>query len=613
MSYDDDGFVKRTFDELVEDYEAKAISLFNNVDFSPTALLWQQMKVHVLDSHFFETLLETASQQMSIQDAVGIFLDKHGIESGLPRRGATHAQGYVDVTSSSIPFTIPAGTEFASSLNSYLSDELDSIPSELVMSKTRTGESYDYFPSTVPYAESVVRIRDENSVPIASGYWDFDTVYNNNIYWYSNSSGVILADELYTVEFGGSVTKRIEVSSVSSGLKSNAKIGEVTTCVTFPSLSVTNSIGISGAIDKESDNTYRSRQLQARRRQFTLNKVRDIALGINGVRAAQVSQDKGVDQTSVTDWDNPINGVNLKLDQYRPKYGQNFVSGDLVMSLGKITLKGRAVNNPPAIRCGIKRNVVSTGLDQYYDITTIAENQIDPRITGFQDINFTLNYNGLDKTKTYRFDLWLKKPEDGLTGIDFLNNYWLFKTSKEGYGGSSTRYQIYEYTGLTGETPLATGLDLQFKTWYNGAGYTVLLAPQDGFGFTNLKTELEGMLDYVDGGGLSPVGIQYIINEPTEVKIDIRGVIYVDDLVDFVTVRTDVITNIETYLESLNTGEDVIYSRIEYEIMKHPNVYNQRDLYIKRADQTTWTQDDVVVLEEEIADLGTRSLQRGIG
>jgi len=612
MPYNDNGFTPRSAKEIIEDYEEKAQDIFDVVNFTPSSWLWQQMKIHSLDEFYYETLLETASEQMSIRNAVGNWLDKHGIENGMPRRGATHAQGYVDCTATinGAPILIQQGAEFSSSLNSYLADDDSYIPYRIKQTKTKTGESYEYFSSDYPYVESVTQILKENLTPITDNVWEFDETYHNNIHWLNTSSGYIIENEGYYVEVEGQVTKRVEVTSVASGIVSNAKVGEITNSVTYPFLTVTNSEDITSGADKESDDNYRARQLEARYRNFTLGKVRDLASNIEGVRAVKVYQNKGVDQTSVLNWDSPNTGATKRVDSYDIVWSQSFVPGDLVLSLGRITLSGRTINAPPGLKCGIRLNTVATGL--HLDDALIEEVDLVPGITGFQDINLDLKYNGLDKTRTYRFDLWCHPPEDGVTGIDFNSNYWEIRTSLEGYGGESSRYSLYKYvSGVAQEQ--STGVDLMFKTWYNGAGYTVILSPQDGFGFDNLKNTLESQLDYVDGGGLSPVGIQYQILESEEVNIDIKGIIYITELSDFATVREDVIANIETYLESLQTGDNVIYSRIEYEIMKHPNVWRQKELYIKRSDQDTWKQEDVYLADDEIPDLGTRNLQRGIG
>lgn len=614
MPFDDDGFTPRTAAEIIADYEDKAKDIFDVVNFSVSSYLWQMMKVHALDENYYETLLQTASEQMSIINATGQWLDYHGIECGLERRGATHAQGYVDATATiaGADIAIGASSEFKSSLNSYLSDAADTIEYRISMTKTATGESYDYFSSNYPYAQTVVQILDESLNVIPASVYEFDTTYHNNIHWLAGSSAYIIENEGYYVEVSGSVTKRIEVTAVASGFASNAKVGEITTSVTYPFLTVTNSYGVSGGADRESHDKFRSRLLDARRRTFTLNKVKDIANGINGVRATKVFQDQGVDQTSIADWNNPTLGSDIKLNTYEIKWKQRFVPGNLVLSLGGVTMKGRAINDPPDIRCGVKLSTTAgTGVSDYLTIGTFPETSLRQGLTGFQDITIQLKWNGLDKTKTYDMDLWLKQPEDGVTGIDFGVNYWQLRTSAEGYGGSSSRYGFY---GVSGGTlyDQGTGVDLMFKSLWNGAGYTVILSPEDGFGFDNLKTELDGLLDYVDGGGLSPIGIQYQILEATEVNIDIRGIIYISELADFATVREDIIYNIETYLESLETGDDVIYAEIEYQIMKHPQVVNQKELYIKRADVATYEQKDISILDDEIADLGARNIQRGL-
>ena len=587
------------------------MALLDVVNFSPGSLLWQQMKIHSLDEYYYETLLETCSEQMSIRNAVGAWLDRHGIECGIRRRGATHAQGYVEAqaTISGAPILVAQGAEFSSSLNSYLSDEDAYVPYRIEMTKLLTGESYDYFSSDYPYAQTVTQLLTQGLVVIPTSVWSFDETYHNNIHWLNSSSGYIIENENYFVEVAGLVTRRIEVTSDASGLASNAKIGEVTTSVTYPFLTVTNANAIEGAANRESDDNYRTRLLDARRRTITLEKIKDLANGIDGVRAVKVYQDKGVDQTSVLNWDNPSTGANVKVDSYGLDWSQSFVPGDLVLSLGRITLKGRAVNSPPGLRCNLRLNTSPTGY--YFAYKVVDEVDLDPSLTGFQDIVFDMKYNGMDLTKTYRFDLKCHPPEDGVTGIDFGANYWLLQTSVEEYG-THPRGNLYQYVSGV-EVDQGTGVDLMFKTLYNGAGYTVNLAAQDGFGFENLKTELDDMLDYIDGGGMSPIGIQYVIAEAEEVLIDIEGIIYVNELADFATVREDVIANIETYLESLETGDNVIYSQIEYEVMKHPQVWRQKELWIKRQDVEAWGQEDLAIGDDEIADLGTRSIQLGVG
>jgi len=153
-----------------------------------------------------------------------------------------------------------------------------------------------------------------------------------------------------------------------------------------------------------------------------------------------------------------------------------------------------------------------------------------------------------------------------------------------------------------------------FKTHFKGAGYTAIVATSDGYGFDNVKQELTGMLDYLGAStdpGYSPICIQSIIVESTEIDIDVKVVIYTTELADFSNVRREVEESVEEYLESLNVGDNVVYSKIYQIIMDHEQVPKLEDLYIKRYDSSEWVQHDVGIIDSEIPDLGTRSIQRG--
>jgi len=221
MPFDDDGFVPRTAAQIIADYEEKAKNIFDVVNFSPSSLLWQQMKIHAIDEFYYETIIQTCSEQLSIYNAVGVWLDRHGIENGMPRRGATHAQGYVDATVelAGADVTIGQNAEFKSSLNSYLSDDETVIEFRIEQTKTKTGESFDYFSSDYPYAEDVSQILDESLNPISPTYWEFDTTYHNNIHWLAASSGVIEKNENYYVVFSGDWIVIIGIVISSSGPK----------------------------------------------------------------------------------------------------------------------------------------------------------------------------------------------------------------------------------------------------------------------------------------------------------------------------------------------------------------------------------------------------------
>ena len=612
--YNDEGYTKKTVTEIVREKEILFEDLFDIINNSPSDILWQWMKTGIYERQEIEILNELAAEQMSISDAVGAFLDKHGIECGILRKGETKAQGYVEVTTtiSGADQVLPKETQFTSATQTYESDDEATIEYQITMTKTKTGESEDYFSSDYEYVGSIVRILDENNNVISPIYYSLNTTYHNHINWLVSSSAVLIENQEYTVQISGTTTKRVEVTSISTGEETNASIGTVTTCVQYPSLTVTNREEIDGGAEQESDAAYRTRLLDARRRTFTLGSIKDLVLGMEGVRACKVYQDMGVDQTSVSDWDNPSIHSRVRISGTTPMYSQSFVPGDQICTLGRITLKGNTVNNPPAIACGIKRDISDCTTGAYFDYIYVEEYDLDHSITGWRDIEFDVNYNGLDKTKTYRFDIWCKDPVN--PSFDWINNYWEITLTNELYG-STPRKELYINTAGSGATCTWTGtgndVDMMFKTHFKGAGFTILLAMSDGYGFDNITGNIATYMDYVDEGGYSPICIQCQMLEAEEILIDVQGTIYITALADFQNVRREINESIEEYLESLNVGDSVTYSKIYQIVMNHAQVWKLEDLLIKREDETTWYDHDAGIEDNEIPDLGTRSFQKG--
>lgn len=613
MPYSKNGYERKTESEILSDLEERFSDLFDTMNNSPSDILWQWMKLTALERQEIELVNEVASEQCSIQTAQGVFLENWGIECGIEKKGDKKAEGYVlvekDMTDEDIPFSISAGTRFVSAANAYLSDEDDEIPTYIQMTKSKTGESNDYFVSEIEYVGGIDKIIDSSGDEVDTSHYSLNSTYHNYIDWNVSSSSVLIKDEQYTVYVTGVVKKRIEVSSRDEGAETNASINTVTTCTDYPSLVVSNPEKIDGGADEESDQNYRERLLQARRRTFTIENIRDIILGLEGVRSCKVSQDVGTDQSSVDDWDNYSKSGELDITGTEPLYSQEFVPGDQIATLGRITLRGRPVNDPPALVCGIKRDVDSYSSGTYYDWSSLERYEIDQTSTGNRDLEFNVKYNGLDNTKTYRFDVWCENPKN--PSFDWSSNLWKIHTTDEGYirGINDSRGQFF--SRVSGSLVYqGSGNDLVFKTHFNGAGFTVTLGVDDGYGFDNVKDSIETYLDYVEEGGYSPVCIQSTVIEASEIEIDVQGAIGITDLADFTNVRREVEEDIENYLESLTIGENVRYARIYQIIMDHDQVNNLKDLEIRREDSSDWGTTDLGLTTEEIADLGTTSFQR---
>lgn len=608
--YTDEGFYPIDIATFLKEKEDEAVDIFETLNKSISDPLWQWLKIIGMERIEIELMHETAMKMLSIQEAVGTFLDKHGIECNIERKGESKSEGYVDVSAiiNGIGITMPAGTKFASASQNYISDAEATIPYTVTMTKNLTGASNDYFPSTVSYVNEIEKIKDDVGNVISTSYYTLNTTYHNHIVWTEESDTVLNENSIYIVYLKGQTTKRVEVSSELTGIDTIATVGTVTTCVDYPSLSCTNSEDIDGGADDEVDEAYRIRLLAAHRRNFTLGSIKDIVMGLDSVRTCKVYQDVGTDQYSVSDWDNPTVGGVLKINKTFPQFQQAFVPGTRVVTLGRITIFGKPYNNPPALYCGVKTNKDAYSAGDYYDYIALHKWDIDPTVTGMRDLKFDVKHNGLDITKTYRFDLWCEDPDE--ESFDWDINYWEIQTSIEGYRADD-RGALFVSNDSGVSYDASGSIDLMFKTHFKGAGFSIIVAPEDGYGFENIKPEIEDYMDYVDKGGYSPVCIQSIITEATEIYIDIEGTVYISALADWDNVRREIEENIETYLEDLEVGDNVVYARIHQEIMKHIQVINLKDLKIKRKYVGSYDELDLAISNDEIPDLGVTSFQRG--
>lgn len=595
MSYNEDGFEERTQKEIIKDKEDRFGELFDVVNNSVSDIMFQWMKLAAAETQEIEMTHQMAAEQMSISNAQGAFLDKWGIECGISRKGESKAEGYVEATYTinGDDYTLSSGTTFSSASHTYDIDEEITIPYSITMNKNSTGESSDFFPTEISEVESIEKIEDVDGNTIPSDIYALNS-YNNGIEWETDSSSYLVKNQEYEVYFDGDVTKRIEVAAQEPGPEANINEGRITS-TSDANLSVTNKEPIDGGSDEESDSSYRQRLLQARRRSFTLGSIRDIVLDMDSVRSTKVYQNTGVDQAVPDSWDDDVSASYYYELTGTTRLSQTFSPGDHVATLGKITLHGNVENDPPSLYCGIKGNTDQTGV--YYDTAKIHKYDLDQTHTGNREIEFRLKYNGLDKTKDYRFDVWCEQPDGS---FDWEDNHWKI--------GMMTGDQYPDDLLIDGSD---TTDDLMFKTHFNAAGYTIQVAPNDGYGFENIEPDIEDYLDYVEEGGYSPVCIQFTIYEANEIDIDIKATIYTDELSDFQNVRREVSESLEEYLEGLIIGDNVVYSRIYQIIMDHDQVYKLEDLEIKRHDKSEYSTTDLGINDDEIPDLGSSSFQRG--
>ncbi len=111
--------------------------------------------------------------------------------------------------------------------------------------------------------------------------------------------------------------------------------------------------------------------------------------------------------------------------------------------------------------------------------------------------------------------------------------------------------------------------------------FTASVVPESGIDFTTeLKDDIEALLDYVDGGGYAPVCVMSTVVETTQIELVVSADMSIEDNFVFADVTTAVRTAISTYLGLLHPGDDIVYSQIEKAMLLTSGVYRVRNLTI---------------------------------
>ena len=138
-----------------------------------------------------------------------------------------------------------------------------------------------------------------------------------------------------------------------------------------------------------------------------------------------------------------------------------------------------------------------------------------------------------------------------------------------------------------------------FEVWAYGGG-------SDMFGgfyaYSDAYDQIDSRLDWVDGSGYAPVGIDYNIQQATQVQCYYNATLYIikGATSTFSTIKDRVDINVEQYVENLQPGENVIYSEIYYQIMRDPDVWRVDDLRIYESGGS-FLQEDIHIDDGEVA------------
>ena len=596
------GFVSKDFNTILTETISSLRSCVERLNLTPGQLAYQLTKFSTLREYEIIQTEEAIATATSIVSAIGDLLDRWGIECGIQRKGATNATSEIKVTGVPSNTTIPAGSKFTNSNGiSYSTTSSASLPVLIEMLRdTDLTEAIPY-----PYSDVSV-ITWCNTQPDQSGDaytegTDFEFA-DDVVYWYEGYGP--LAGSTYYLSIETTVSVSIPITCDYAGSGGNTASGTITinTSSIANVTEVTNPIEITDGSDREPDAKYRVRLLQAKRRNFTLGRIENIANEVEGVRNAIARQDTAIDQTAHTDWagvsgDEYLTGYVPSGQVYDSVYIQTFVPN--AVSLRGVTLRGRKIGTPVALKTelhfwtdGKPYEWFGTGMQALATKYFLAEDVDPSNPTAVQDIYVPIRYGGLDFTRTYAIAV----QQSGAT----WDHHWQLMGCT-GYNPTDPDawrkcLSIYHASATT---PYYDK-DLSFKTHYGCASYTIQTAINQNADWDTVETEIESLLDYEEGEGFSPVGIQYNISRATEIYINVKANIFTDVGEDFTTIASNIEANINTYLNSLKTGDNVIHSKIMGIIMNTDGVAKCDNLYIKRS-SGDWGQTDVAILTSEIA------------
>jgi hypothetical protein len=167
--------------------------------------------------------------------------------------------------------------------------------------------------------------------------------------------------------------------------------------------------------------------------------------------------------------------------------------------------------------------------------------------------------------------------------------------------------QLYDPTGNSHES------NTLFKTLYGAAAFKIDLAIKDGYGYDEIATFIDGKLDWVEGSGFAPVGVDYTIREASQVRIYVTSTLYIrkTTISTFSAIGDRIGTEIEKYIESLQPGENVIYSEIYRIIMDDADTWRLDELEIFEQGGTHLEDEDIYIKEEEVAVYGGKTFNQG--
>lgn len=621
-------FMRSPFD-IELDYQRSASGILEEVNYSPGDVLYQLMKVFKMREYQMELYINSIVSGLSVQTAYGDFLNKLGDGKAIFRRGAQKAAGYTHITMD--PPDLGStynlyGTEYLTKTNITFerANSGNQVLTRYVPMVRGQGQQ-DGLPEPWKWITGIGFIA-QTKVGSGSQY----TPVWNQTYQFMNWSGIAggTTGMTYYVEVTGSIRIKDEVISALEGTGFNVGANAIvswTNNATLPAdATVNNPYSLTGGSTTEEDEEYRERILRATNRSFTFDSIRSMAEGVQGVRSAHVYQVVGTDRTSLSGSWTPdtiaMTGDSFDITGiYSGAY--DVVSGALwsqrfspthgVVGMKRVVLRGKRTGYPPPLIVGLRDQssavYLASGLFDTYDIS--------PPASSFQDIEIDIKYLDLDHTEEYRLEFWCS-DKTGASGAGYWgDNYWSLATTSGLDMSGNMGAEGDDISGylINPAGNYDTSGNALMKTQYGRAAFKIDLAVKDGYAYADLESALDEKLDWVEGSGFAPIGVDYTISQATEVPIYYNSTVYIrkNALSNITTIKDRTDIAIRAYVEGLDPGENVIYSEIYKKIMNDGDIWRISDLRIYESGGLQLEDEDIYIADNEVPVFKGSTVNRG--
>ncbi len=583
MNIDDNGYTKDDILTTITDTETFLRSLRASVNTNVGSTYFDIIKTFALVADRLQTLIGAFLNQLSPLTARSFVLDQYGIDRDVIRRGQQYAIGYVRCTCAPLEITIPQGSSFSSSNCDFITSESAVLHEYLEM--TRQILYNDSVPTPYSNLDAIEWCNTKSNRTGTEYVEGVDFNYaDDTISWvvgHGPAEGV-----KYYVGISGTIDITISIISTTPG-----EIGNVAATTITANNSgitqiqaVTNDAKTEKGAEIEDDDTYRGRIIAAPMRTTVPDKIVSTVLNVDGVRSCSYEQNWGVDQAFPTDWTTPPTGT---VQVTNKDIAQTWKPSQGMLNNSKFILYGRKTlddASPLTLSCYLMQDTYANTIAGSPIKTALLKNDdVDPDDPfGFQQINVDMKFGPVDWTRQYLTLI----QESGMRG-----DWQLCYSTTGSYADGQM------YLNGTGQV----NSDLFFKTAWDGSGYTLRLAIEEGYEYDDVAAAVE---EEISTKGYSTICIQRSILEAEEVHVNVEGTLYLASGYTLTGVANNIDTAILSYLRLLKPGDNVIYSQIYKAIMNTAGVYKVSNMQIKR-NADAWKASDLLISPNEVSILCT--------